>query len=563
MTGEAAGESLKAAWERLEAQFELAGGFWLGFVFCSSPQAVWELRGRAERLLSTLGELLIWLPAGDLQELQRTLPRLLTAPEPTLAACTWVEAIRSDSPGAPEQPWRRAWESLFLRANEHREALRARLKGGLVFAAPPEIKPLIRESAPDLWSIRALVIDLTLIDPPPLRSSPHHAKQRRASYRASSFDDGDGSEPWAPKVDAAQTDERPGRSSGTGEAARARRLLDTAEEHVAAGRTAEGGEAAAQARALSRGIDVLVETRAMFVLARADAALGHTDLALHHVQQAIDLRRTVAPGELPTEWITFAARLAKQSGDAARGVALYTEAASFYRARARDKETVVALMGLIWAVSGLGDLLRGEADLEGAATAFDEAVVVARRLCDLLGDLPDALIRLSAGLIKLADVRHQRGDISGALGNCEESLAVARRLHALGGDSVEGLRQMSVALTRVARLRREVGDLSGARAALQEALGLRRKLVALVADYQSLRDLISCLHHSGKLELIAGDVAAAKAALQEALGVRHVERVVRLRDELHAGSRASAYLDRDRIPPSPPTHGVASKVSLA
>jgi hypothetical protein len=55
-----------------------------------------------------------------------------------------------------------------MRANERRERIFRHLSGGLVFAAPPEIKPRVRNAAPDLWSLRSLVLEL---DPTPARRS--------------------------------------------------------------------------------------------------------------------------------------------------------------------------------------------------------------------------------------------------------------------------------------------------------------------------------------------------------------------------------------------------------
>ena len=38
-------------WQRLRRQVEWANGFWLGFLFCQSPQVAATIRERVERLL--------------------------------------------------------------------------------------------------------------------------------------------------------------------------------------------------------------------------------------------------------------------------------------------------------------------------------------------------------------------------------------------------------------------------------------------------------------------------------------------------------------------------------
>lgn len=537
MAGGEVGESLEAAWERLEAQIDLAEGFWLGFVFCASPQAVLELRERAERRFCEEGKELHRLTTEQPQLLSSMLRRLLEDEELTRTStgCTWVEAIRSDSAGAAEQPWSRAWESLFLRVNEHRDALRVRLRGGLVFAAPPEIKSLVRESAPDLWSVRSLVIDLSAQGMPLPRlysiSIPPPAEQTQVSYRTgrSDFDDHRGSEPWTPKNEAARLAEQLARAgnpaSASGASGIARSLLDAAEARIVAGRIDEGRELAALAHEHSKGRDALVDAEALYLLAWAEAQRGDIARASEHIQEAIDLRRSAADGDFQMDWVALAAELARRRREASRGATLYEAAASFYRERARETGSIESLMRLQTALSGLGEIRQGESNLSGAATAFDEAVVVARRLCDVRGDLPEAFGRLSAALIKLADVRESRGDVAGALGNFEEAVSAARRLHVLAGDSGEGLRQISVALTRVGAIRGEIGDFEGARAAFQEALELRRRRLASVPQSQAiLRDLASCLRHIGKLEVAAGNLAGGDVALYEALAINR-ERV--------------------------------------
>ncbi|NJL26787.1 MAG: hypothetical protein HC897_02365 [Thermoanaerobaculia bacterium] len=56
--------------------------------------------------------------------------------------------------------WETGWRKLVVLMNERRERLRRQVAGGLVLVAPRELKPIIREMASDLWSIRAIVLEL-------------------------------------------------------------------------------------------------------------------------------------------------------------------------------------------------------------------------------------------------------------------------------------------------------------------------------------------------------------------------------------------------------------------
>ena len=146
-------------WQRLRQQLELAQGFWLGFVFAPSPGQAAELRSRTEQLLRAHARHTKVVSPRTPNELSSALSDVF-AKDSADAGCVWIECVRSDSPladGTTGQ-WTLAWDSLLLRANERREAIRRHLSGGLVFAAPPEIKPRARDAAPDLWSLRSLVL---------------------------------------------------------------------------------------------------------------------------------------------------------------------------------------------------------------------------------------------------------------------------------------------------------------------------------------------------------------------------------------------------------------------
>ncbi len=152
-------------WRRLRQQLELAGGCWLGFVFVPSPRQAAILRLRTEQLLRVHARTTKVLSPSSPDELGSLLPMLFTD-DARDAGCSWIECVRSDPPTAEAGlgPWASAWDNLLMRANERRERIFRHLSGGLVFAAPPEIKLRARNAAPDLWSVRSLVLEL---DPTP------------------------------------------------------------------------------------------------------------------------------------------------------------------------------------------------------------------------------------------------------------------------------------------------------------------------------------------------------------------------------------------------------------
>ena len=149
-------------WRQFRRQLDLADGFWLGFVFCRSRNVAGVLERRTKQILrSRVQEMRIIEPASP-QDLSSILP-LLLCEETAQSDCVWLTAIHSDSPGLREDedgPWALAWDNFLLRANEHRDQMRRMFRGALILAGTPDVKPRVRDAAPDLWSVRSLVLDL-------------------------------------------------------------------------------------------------------------------------------------------------------------------------------------------------------------------------------------------------------------------------------------------------------------------------------------------------------------------------------------------------------------------
>ena len=184
----------KAQWQRLRRQVEWATGFWLGFLFCQSPQVAATIRARVENLLRFRARAVQVLAPTDPDELGSLL-QVLFEPAMATPGLVWVEAVRadwsengchralphtpfswssvsrSDHGDSPEVladqpgPWTAAWDKLLLLLNERRDALGRHLQGGLTMVAPIAIKPRARVAAHDVWSIRSVVMELP---PPPV-----------------------------------------------------------------------------------------------------------------------------------------------------------------------------------------------------------------------------------------------------------------------------------------------------------------------------------------------------------------------------------------------------------
>lgn len=135
--------------------------FWVAWVFADDPRVVREYQRRMAELLARSGRVQQVLQPDTQQAVRAALEPVLS--EDTRAAhCLWLEVLRSDIVSeltTGEHPWQDAWAWLMSRANEHRGRISRHLPGGLIFVGMPAYKARTAAAAPDMWSIRALVLE--------------------------------------------------------------------------------------------------------------------------------------------------------------------------------------------------------------------------------------------------------------------------------------------------------------------------------------------------------------------------------------------------------------------
>ncbi|MCX6847916.1 MAG: NACHT domain-containing protein [Verrucomicrobia bacterium] len=170
------------AWQILRTHYLISEGFAL--VLLTAPDE-WTL----SRIRAHLPEL---LPAGAaLRDVgfestfqpevltQEILGRNLPAHS---APQVWVEAPAP--PVSSSDPAMEPWHAAFSYLNRHRNALPREIPGTLVIAGTPETIHALRESAPDLYSIRSTLL---AFDPAPsepgLSDQPAQKRQRLTAYR--------------------------------------------------------------------------------------------------------------------------------------------------------------------------------------------------------------------------------------------------------------------------------------------------------------------------------------------------------------------------------------------
>ncbi len=504
-------------WLRLRRQLELAEGFWLGFLFTPSPAVSALLANRTEMMLRARERSLRRIRPNSPATLCAALAQLFD--ETSVAGCVWLEAIKVDPPGRyGESPgsWTAAWDDLLLRLNERRERIRRHLGGGLVLVAPLSIKGRARNAAPDLWSIRDLVLE-----PQPL------ALQRETAIPRREID----SEPRSRAVTSvdpvAFEPAHDGRRSQAGAGADAMELLREAEGLLLGEEARKAISPAALAVEILERADAGTNeddrlATALATLARAEAADGDVAAALEHIRRAVELREEKPPKRSTLLWFELWGELATEAfGDLAQAGRVYENMLILSRQLLeRDGEMPQALRDLSVILEKLGGVRELAGDTSGASAAYAESLEIRRRILDSYGETPQALRDLLVILEKLGGVSELPVAPASTNTPYVQGLAISRRILDFYGETPQALRDFSVSLERLGGFLELLGHHSGASATYAQSLAISRRILDSYGETpQALRDLFVSLEKLGGVRELAADPLGAKAAYEESLAI--------------------------------------------
>lgn len=543
-------------WQQLRSHLDWAVEPWIAFAFCDDPELLERLRRRAlEAVTAEGGQVRLLLPETP-QALRERVRDLVAGPS---AGLVWLEAPH----GGPDDPvWSEAWDDLLMRLNERRERLRANLGGGLILAAPAAMKPRMREAAPDLWSIRSLVLEpIRAIELPPsgaARGNAHriadavlrihlHLQVQRSGWIVQVVSD----DP-APRRRLLEALCDSGlRIRVHGGPSQAVGLADDVALHWLRldPPPPSGAIPPALLETLQRSLPVplVIET----------TSAGSHDLleALPSVAQRCPLivrlyaERTAHPDPLPA--LPRARATLQRVWDAvAHARALQPEIQQTHSVELQHErihalvQAVCALLAQGWCPEAAplaeelltaarampegpeGDALRAEAlelhgsvarhlgDLGSAARHYAAALPLRRALARLRG--PQRRLRrseLARCLSVQGEIAMAAGDTATASGALSEALALRRRL-ARGSDDRQSLAELALSWSLLGDLQldlHEVGDdhLDDAEAAYREALALRQQLAAQAPSVRYRRMLSMAWGRLGRALARRGDWASA------------------------------------------------------
>lgn len=528
---ESLGATGELEWERLRKDIELQKGFWLAFLFCSSPKAADLLRDRAKRMIrGQAREFCEIRPTGP-EEMRQVLPILLGRAS-SRVGCTWLSAVRADGPGV-QGDWALAWDELLLRMNERRDALRRHLVGGLVLVGTESLKPKVRDVAPDLWSVRSLVLELPAIsqrgdggfvDPFTETIFPWEKSTTRP-YRSDLWEMPTSHgldlelppDPSFALAEAARQEQRRGAGGIANSAMRLRAIPGL----LAGGQTRQAVHVArdvVDALRSEPGVSEIILADALAHLAEAEEADGDLAAAAEHIERAIDKGRGARP-EDQVKWHHRAGNIALARSDVRYAVAAYERMVDIARQLVGVQgESFAALRELEASLNKLSDAQFRMGDFAAAAAAAEESLGIAREMSKRYANKAEVARGLSISLNRVGNASLRAGDLAAASAAYEESLALRRRLRKERGDQPEVLRDLSLGLNRLGMVRGRSGDSKAAAVAYEESLQLRRDLRRIQGDTpEVLRDLSVVLSRLGDLRRDGGMLVEAARAYQESL----------------------------------------------
>ncbi|HRI68216.1 MAG TPA: tetratricopeptide repeat protein [Polyangium sp.] len=425
-------------WDRFRVMLEYAAGFWLAFVFAPSSLDARVIRERVTEALALEGARVdVMLPQSP-DEMGSVLPWLLSR-ERAGAGCVWVQAVQVDG-GA----WAAEWTQFFLRANEKREVFRRQFSGGLVLVAPVAMKVVVRDAAPDLWSIRAIVLELS------------------------------------------------GTTGATGTLSVGTERLATREERTS---TTAPDAAYWMAEAASRQPGSEGRAFALFQASLGWVEKGRFVEALAAMQEAVGIYRQLAEGRPGAYLPNLASSLnnlgIRQSDLGQREAALAsTQEAVAIRRKLSAQRPETLLPELALSLNNLGKAQSALGYREAALASTQEALGIYSKLSQQRPDafLPD----LAQSLNNLGKMQSDLGQREAALASTQEAVDIRRKLSEQRPETF--LPDLARSLNNLGKMQSDVGQREAALASTQEALGICRPLSEQRSD-TFLPDLAMCLHN--------------------------------------------------------------------
>lgn len=442
----------QAEWRKLLEHFDLATGFAFVVLLVPDSDGAELCRHELQTRLERGGRRLHIIELSRPDELCTLPGRFLGLTFPPEAACLWLGSVVPDY-AKDYADWRSAWEFALARLNAYRNPIREHFQFTLIFAGAPWLQEVLREIAPDLWSVRTLVVRIQPVklgDGLTITTEP-------VSVQAS---DASALDPQYALQQAEKLNHAPGNKL------MAARLLHRAGEGFAARHRWHDAEQAYLVslnlkREHKASIEDLLPT--LNHLAFACQVLGQTRRSVSYSEQSLAMAREVADKRAEGVALGHLGLAYADLGDARKAISYHEQQLAIARMIGDRRAECAAFAGLGLGYSELGDAHK-------AIEHHEQQLAIARQMddrrmeCNALGNLGVAYRIM--------------GDIHKAVELYEQALALAREMgdklwegNALGnlGSAYQiiGDLQKSITFTeRTLAIAREIGDQRGEGSAL-------------------------------------------------------------------------------------------------
>ncbi|MEI7731978.1 MAG: tetratricopeptide repeat protein [Verrucomicrobiota bacterium] len=469
-------------WQKLLNHFDLSEGFALLVLLVPEADAAALCQRELEKQLQREGRQLTALKLLTPDDL-RQLPNRLLAEHPSVdTGCLWMAAVEPDYYKTSAK-WREAWQEALARLNAQRNPLRRQFNCSLVFVGAPWFQEVLREIAPDLWSVRTLVIRI--------EAAPQPADQRsgtEAVARPEFVEEFGGGDPQFALQESGKLRGVPGKELSLA------RLL-----HRAAAGFAGRDDWRAAEKLYTEALELKQRASApaasLFAtfheLAWTCQVLGHTHQSMTYAEQALKIALDI--GDLHLKGIALGnLGLAHAAlGDARKAIEFYEQHLKIAREidDRRGEGTDLNNLGLAYATLG---------DARKAIEFYEQHLKISREISDRNGE--------GTALNNLGNAYADLGDARKAIEFHEQALVIAREIGDRRGEGSA------------------IGNLGNAYYTLgyaHKAIECYGRQLIIVREIGDRRGEGTALGNNGSAYLALGDVRKAIEYYEKSLDIKH------------------------------------------